>query len=319
MEQVRFFPGVVGMNWLKHVVLFAISGLFLLVSSVSAKALMIAPPPLAQRVALADSIVIGKVVGLEEKKVKAPRFPGDTEGGEYTIATIKVESAYGKVTNVKKLDTVRVGYLVPTAAPNPGPGGRPGGIRPGGIRRMPAAQLFKDQVVCVFLTPHAKSDFYTMPAYYDVILKSEDNEDSFKQDTAEVKKLAKLLENSKAGLEAKDENDRFLTAAMLIHRLRDRRNMTGEVVEEPIDAAQSKLILNALAKADWTGAQVRPGGRFQLTPLNLFFNLNITPEDGWKQPENGENLAEEAHAWVKKNADTYRIKRVVEKKKADKE
>jgi hypothetical protein len=300
------------MNWLKHGVLFAISGLFLLVSSVSAKALMIAPPPLAQRVALADSIVIGKVVGLEEKKVKV-------EGGEYTIATIKVESAYGKVTNVKKLDTVRVGYLVPTVTPTPGPG-RPGLIRPGGIRRMPTAQLFKDQVVCVFLNPHAKGDFYIMPAYYDVILKSEDNEDSFKQDIAEVKKLAKLLENTKAGLESKEENDRFLTAAMLIHRLRDRRNITGEVVEEPIDAAQSKLILNALAKADWTGTQVQTGPRrLHVAPLNLFFNLNITPEEGWKQPENGQNLAEEAQAWVKKNADTYRIKRVVEKKKADKE
>ena len=55
-----------------------------------------------------------------------------------------------------------------------------------------------------------------------------------------------------ASLKSKDANERVLTAGMLIYRYRDcRKNPNGKAKEEPIDAAQSKLILTAIAEGDW--------------------------------------------------------------------
>src|SRR2546430_2734725 len=111
-----------------------LSCFLLLVSSVSAKALMIAPAPLPQRLATAECVVIGKVTGIEDKLVAAPRFPNDQEKGEYKVAIVKIEEGFG---SAKKLTHIKVGFLpVPTVNPGTGPGQI---IRP--IRRYPSVQL----------------------------------------------------------------------------------------------------------------------------------------------------------------------------------
>src|SRR5438874_1646650 len=80
--------GAVGMNFKK---LAGLSCLIALSAVATAKALMIAPPPGPQRVAMADAVVVGKVTSIEAKTVMATRFPGDKEKGEYTIAVVKIE------------------------------------------------------------------------------------------------------------------------------------------------------------------------------------------------------------------------------------
>src|SRR5262249_55070534 len=69
---------------------------------------LIAPAPVARRVALADVVVVGKVVGIEEKTVAAPRFPGDPNTVDYKIAVVKVEDS---ALNPKGVTHVRVGFL----------------------------------------------------------------------------------------------------------------------------------------------------------------------------------------------------------------
>src|SRR5437763_10625695 len=68
------------------------------------------PPGVPQRLAWADCVVVGKVVSIEEKTVKAPRFPGDKEQGEYQVAVIQVDEA---LRGAKGLTHVRVGFFPP--------------------------------------------------------------------------------------------------------------------------------------------------------------------------------------------------------------
>ena len=91
----------------------------------TASALRIAGPiiqPIPQRVMNANTIVSGKVTGVEEKTTKAARFKGDTQPGEYRIFTVKVDSG---IKGGNGLTHIKVGCLVPMAGqpvPAPGPG-----------------------------------------------------------------------------------------------------------------------------------------------------------------------------------------------------
>ena len=43
----------------------------------------------------------------------------------------------------------------------------------------------------------------------------------------------------------------------------------------------------------------------------MFFRLGLTPKDGWTQPKDFNQTADEAKKWLKNNADKYRIERFV--------
>jgi hypothetical protein len=268
-----------------------------------AKALMIAPSPISQRVATADCIVVGKVTGFGDKTVSVSAFPGAKEKQEYQIALIKVET---NIHGAKGVKEIRVGFMPPMATP--GAYIRPG-IRRGGVN------FTLNQEGCLFLTKHHEGDFYTAPMYFSVINKQ--GNPNFDKEMDEVKRCAKLLAEPKAGLEAKDKEDRILTAGMLISHYRQGRPNKGEPKTEPIDADLSKKILLTLADADWNAKPGRPG-RFQMTPQTIFFQLGLTPKDGWTPPKDFKQLPDEAKKWLKDNADKYVIQRFVYEKK-DKE
>jgi hypothetical protein len=255
-----------------------------------------APQPIPQRVATADAVLVGKVTTMEEKTVAAPLFPGAAQKVEYQIAVVKIKEP---VLGVKGLTHVRVGFI-----PQQGGVIRPLGYRP--------PTLAKDQEVCLFLTRQAGRTFYVMPAYYSVIDKKAP---TFEKDVAEAKKDARLLADARAGLESKDINDRFLTAAMLVAKYRQRRLAAAPPKEQPIDAEESKLILQALADADWTPP--KNPVPFQMTPQIAFNLLQLTPKDGWTPPRNFKELPDEAKKWLKANAEKYRIQRFVAEERKD--
>src|SRR5262249_24232054 len=101
--------------------------------------------------------------------------------------------------------------------------------------------------------------------------------------------------------------DRFLTAAVLLAKYRTRKGPAEKA--EPIDAEQSKLILKALASADWTP----PKDFTQLSPLMVLGRLSLTEKDGWKPPPGQDPKAYAAYAqrWLADHAATYRIERYV--------
>ena len=269
---------------------------------VAKRVMMIAPAPIFERVARAESVVTGKVTSIEEKSLMAPSIFGAKDNVEYLIAVVKIDEA---IQGAKGLTHIKVGFLAPQAAG----GGRP--LRPGGIGRG-QAKLEKDQEVLLFLNPHHTGEFQIMEAYFDVVDKKADTYD---KDLEAAKKYAKILADPVTGLQSKDATERITAAAMLISKYRTPRPSTKEPKEEPIEAGLSKLILNTLADADWTPA--KPGGPIgnnQLMPLNLFFRLNLTDKDGWKPPMDGNKFAEAAQQWMKDNKDKYVLKRFVTEK-----
>ena len=279
-----------------------------LVASLSpARALMIAPAPISQRVATADCIVVGKVIGFGDKTVSVPVAPGAKDKQEYQIALIKIET---NIRGAKGIKEIRVGFLPPPAAG----GGNGGGVR---IIRKPfrGVTFTLNQEACLFLTKHHEGDFYTAPMYFSVINKQ--GNANFDKEMDEVKRCAKLLADPKTGLEAKEKEDRLLTAGMLVAHYRQRRPVAGEPKTQPINAEQSKKILQTLADADWNARPARPGP-FQMTPQIIFSQLNLTAADGWTPPKDFNQFPEKAKEWCKDNADKYVIQRFAYEKQ-DKE
>lgn len=260
--------------------------------------------PLPERVATADAVVVGKVTAIEDKTVSAEMAPGAKEKTEYHVAVIKVAD---DILGAKGLTHIKVGFVKP-AAPVPG---KPPIIRPGGGYAAPQPTV--DQEGCFFLTKHHSEPFYLLQGYNSVINKA--GNDNFDKDVARAKECAKLLADPKAGLKSKDADTRALTAEMLAIRYTTPR--AGQTKREAIDADESKLILTALAEADWT----KNVGPNDLSPQWGFARLGLTDKDGWNAagPFNTPNAYQDAaKAWLKGHADTYRIQRYVAEKKDDK-
>lgn len=255
---------------MRRIFLAALAGLMVLHSTSFAR--RAAPPPITDRVARADCVVIGKVTAIEDKTVKSPAL------GEMGVAIVKIDNG---LLGAKGLTHVKVGF-------NPG-------------------VLMQGQEACFFLTKVPGETFFTANNFFDIIRKAEGTD--FAQETAVVKRCATLLDEPMKGLKAKDPGERLLTASLLIGRYRTPRMARSP--QEPIDAAESKLILETLAEADWT--RFDPVLRTQ--PSNLFFRLGLTEADGWKQPADFQQVQATAKEWLKANSDKYRIKRFVREEK----
>jgi hypothetical protein len=291
------------MGWSKFMISLGLASAVLLVGNAYAKSLMIAPSPIPERVALSESVIVGKVTKIENKKVSVPVAPGSKEKQDFIVAVVHIDNA---IKGAKGLTDIKVGYFAPPDPPAEGDAPR---IRPG-IRR-PQINLNEDQEVLLFLKPHSSGEFQMLQAYFDVVDKKSPE---FEKDVEAAKKCAKLLEEPDKSLQSKEAEDRLNTAAMLIAEYKTWSS-PEEPQQEPIPAERSKLILKTLADADWT-VKPAPGVRGNtLTPLNLFFRLGLTPEEKWNQPMDFEKTPEAAKTWLKENMDSYRIKRFVAKDK----
>jgi hypothetical protein len=274
-----------------------LGALTLLAAALPARALMAPPPPIAQRVAMADTVVLGKVTAIEEKTVQATPFPGAEEKAEYQIAVVKIDEA---LVGAKGLTSVKVGFLVPKPR-------RPGApISSADLRGTP--KLAVGQEALLFLYPHHDAGFHTVPGFYEILDKKTK---TFARDVEQARKAAKLLADPMPGLKSKDATERLETASMLIARYRVQR--VPEAKSEPIDAEESRLILQALVDADWK----KPVKFTEASPLMAFGMLNLQPADGWNPGEfrNPNDYPDAAQKWLKENAKTFRIQRFVNEKK----
>jgi hypothetical protein len=284
-----------------------VAGLAVLASTSPAEALVVRLVPLPERVAMANTIIVGKVTAVEEKTVSAHQFPGVKEKVEFTIAVVEVKDA---LLGAKGMTHLKIGFVEPKA---PAVGvDKAGGLRRPGPRFQPVV-LAKDQEACFLLNPHFEESFYIAPSFDYVLDKTNPN---FDKELEIVKQSAKLLSDPDAGLKSKSADDRSTTAGLLI--LRYLTAFGANPREEKIDAEQSKLILQGLADGDWSKAF----SPTELAPQMIFGRLNLSDKDGWK-PGPFQNFQmefpEAAKKWLKDNADTYRIKRFVEDTKETKE
>jgi hypothetical protein len=284
----------------------------LVIGTVLGKAMMIAPQPVAQRVALAQCVVVGKVTALEEKPVAASTFPGVQQKSFYKVAVIKIVDG---LMGAKGLTSIRVGFLPPPPPPPAVKGGENGPkIRPFILRkRYPTVDLKVGQEACFILDKHHEASFYVASNFNNVIYKN----NAFDNQVKQIKHYTQLLATPMKGLKAKDAEDRLTTAGMLINRYRTAKpGMKFPYKTEAIDADESKLILTTLAEADFT----KPRTFDKISPLMVFGQLQLTEKDGWKPPQfkTPQEYPNAAKAWLKDNMETYRIQRIVVAKADDK-
>jgi hypothetical protein len=244
--------------------------------------------PLPNRVANAEAIVAGKVTAFEAKAVLAAPFAGAKNQTEFKIAVVTISDA---LLAPKGATTIRLGFV-----PTP----------PGVAISPPPFQPALGQEGCFFLTKHGEADFLVAAGPLSFIDKKSA---TFDKDLALIKRCAKLLEDPDTSLKAKDTADRFLAAAMLVVQYTTRKSPNAKT--EPIDADQSKRILQALAGADWTPST----DLMQLSPLTVLHRLRLTDKDGWVPPaaKDPKAYAVYAQQWLKDHAESYRIKKLVEK------
>jgi len=267
-----------------------------------AQALMIARAPLADRVTAAACIITGKVKSVEEKTVSALPYPGAPNKEEFTVVLVDVDEG---LVGAKGVTRIRLGYQAP-AVVNPG-----GGIRPP-IRRR-ALTFSVGQEGAFFLQKHPDEDFFIVSNMFGYSDKKTPNYD---KELENLRRCVKLLDSGAEGLKSKEAADRLLTAQLLLGRYRSARFGAIDPAKqktEPINAEESKLILETLANADWTAPDEATGASAQAA----FFRLGLTEKDGWKPVafKAPNDLPDAAKKWLKENAGTYRIQRFVAEEK----
>jgi hypothetical protein len=262
----------------------------------------LAEPSLPQRVALADLVVIGKVTALEPDLVHAAPLLKIPRVGKipYQIAMVSLQTP---ILGAKTPAQIRVGYVVLSSST------KEGQVK---YRRLARVQLALGQEGCFFLTKHPGEDFYVAQAAYEFLDQSKTKD--YAKKLAEIRHCAELLRDPDAGLRSKTRADRLLTAAMLIFRFRTARFVyTGKPTTAPIDAAQSRHILAALAEAEWK----EDDAPLELSPFSLFMRLDLTSEEGWTPPPSVPAQIVAAKKWLRENGDTYRIQKYVPEDKSN--
>lgn len=242
---------------------------------------MAPPPALPLRIAVADTVLLGKATSFGPRLIKAEMFPGDDR--EFQTATVEVsETILGT-----KTKQIQVGLV---HSPRSG--------------RFPTARVALNQDAILILKKHpTKKDLFVIENYYDVVSKQENPE--FASQLAEVRRGARLLADPMTSLVSKDAGERYLTAAMLLTRNQQAR--TGSKLEA-VPANQSKLVLEALADADWSD---RNAYGWTMNPRFLFSSLGLTAKDGWTPPGDASKFADAAKKWLKANAASHRLQRHV--------
>jgi hypothetical protein len=258
-------------------------GLALLASPAAVQAFRIQlTSPIPERVATADMIVVGKIASIGKESITVKETGQFKLDVSYSVAVVEVKEAIQGAKGMKKLD---MGFPA-TAQP--------------GLPRIPSLQVTtftQGQELCLLLKKHPSEKFYVVVGNYDYNLNKKSP--SYRNNEALIKRCAKLLAEPDKNLKSRVRADRVLTASMLVYRY---RNPVG-TKEEEVDDDQSKLIMKALAEADWKDLQP------------VFFKLGVNEKDGWKGPQavrgRIQTIEMATRDWLKANAGKYRIKRYV--------
>jgi hypothetical protein len=260
------------------------------------------PSPI-ERAVHAPVVVVGKVTTIEKETVDATPYPGAKNKVAYKVAVVKVETNLAGADGVTHL---KVGF-VPPAKPDPK------AERP--VRPDWRPDFREGQELLFFLEKHPDGGFYAF-SYFTPPVDSK-AADYKAQVEAVTKALATVADPMKA-LKAEKADDRFNAAVVLIakHRTAPIGLAERETEDVPIAADENKLILKAIAEADW---KPDPKG-VRLNGFMAVYLLRIGEADGWKAPAGkpGEEYSETTRkafaAWLDGPGKDYRIKKIVPKK-----
>lgn len=259
----------------------------------AARADMAAPDPLMVRLINAQGVIIGKVTEYEKKPVSTTRTPKDKQKTNFQVMVVKIDD---HLRGFKGETHVRVGFIPVNS------------LRRGNTFAAPAV----GSRACFFLAPHHKESFFVAQPYWDIV--PEGKGTNFEATMKSLKEFAAVYDQPEKALTSKKPEERFNAAAVLILKYRGAGGVRGNgkplgTKQEPIDARQSKLILEALRDSDWT----KPYSYLQVSPQYVFYRLGLTKADGWnpKRFVNQKDQIAQTKKWLTDHAGTYRIKKFV--------
>lgn len=247
-------------------------------------------PPVSIRVIQAEVVLAGKVTGVDEKTVTATLDKANPQKVEYRVFTLKIEQG---IKGTKGLTHLKVAIPTPLAQPVlPRP--RPGPMGP--------ITLEKGQEVLMFLQLH-HSESFLVPATLQPIV--DKRTPTYKNDLEMTVKLGKLLDDPSVGLKSKDDEERYLTAALLVTKY--RTPPAGAYKEAELTAEESKSIMQGLLAGKW---DVQTGRADGFAPMQVFMMLN-PQQAGWVPPKDFQLQGASMKKWLSDNVEKVRIKRFV--------
>jgi len=255
--------------------------------------------PLPARIAQADLVVVGRVSGVEDNSLKTEPFPGSAGKVAYRVLGMKVEEV---LLGDKAAKKIRVGFI-PKSAPSALP------------PQTPPPQMFvleEGWEGLLFLKKHHQGDFYVKFALFSDIPRGAPE---FAKTVEDARKLIKIVDKPAAALKADNASNRYLAVAMLIGKFRPPAVKGQPQQEEPIDPEVSKLLLRALAEADWKYDKDW-SGVYPPHPYDLFQQLGVTKADGY-QPPTGDmrDTLAATQKWLVDNQGKYKVKGLTPKSK----
>jgi len=295
----------------------------LMIVSSAAGGFGIGPPKPSTVAMTADFVVVGKITEMESDPVEAvpdgyrppapkgaadkPRIPKAT----YKIVVLKIDDP---LIGAKGLTQLRVG--VPEAVPGPR-GGRP--------PILPAV----GQEGCFFLTRHSAGEFYLHSSGFGVapLLKNNPNYD---KELADIKTVAKAIDDPVGALKAKAVEDRFIAALTILTRnarVIPKHDAGGRAVTEDIPAEENQLILDLLLELPWAPKGGPPGNLSYAAPSRSVLWPHIGADKyGFQAPavrkaKPGQPLPDVAKQWddattafLKDNLDKIKLQKPVRAK-----
>jgi hypothetical protein len=258
-----------------------------------------------QQATQADVICIGKVADFEPELQTIELTAGEKVA--CLVASIRIEES---LVGADGVTTIRVAQVSRQRGANSPEVIRR--VRPGKLYGRPQTSLILGQQACFFLQKVPTADCF-VPVNLDLPLDKSDP--NYANSLGGIRKIAKVIEKPMDCLKSKNTFDRQLAASVLVLRYRAEPTIgSGNLVNEPLSAQESKLILAALAEMQWGELPFDQNGVLSLQ--NAFSQLQVTEKDGWKLPEMKDdddcNLAmgEAVAKWMKGHSAKYQIQRI---------
>jgi hypothetical protein len=261
-------------------------------------------------------VIVGKVVDVDRDGVEVAPFRGAPKERmlKYKIATFQIED---RILGAGGITRIRVGFPAdgrPTFAITATPAAVTDGVRPTGTVTLTAGTEG-----CFALAKHPTADFYVImgpPTY-----KKDSN---YAKEVDKLKKYGRAINDPVAALKAKDLDDRFESAQIILQRYLIPQ---GSNKREPVPDEETKLLVALLKELPWVpadGKRTRADGK--LVPHRAVLWYSINPgELGFKRPDppkrnpgdpppNMDKLMDEATTkFLNESADHIKLKRFVQK------
>lgn len=240
--------------------------------------------PVPERVAVADLVAVGTVTAVEEKSVEGEPFFGSKKE-RLKIAAVRLKERLLSEAG----ETVRVAFVAKEDQPRDG-------------RRIPTAVLAKDMELLLFLRKRPDEDFYRISGHFGTVGRGANPHigGDLEAELSETRVACKIMADPQRTLKSMSDDDRMLAAYVLATRYRTHPIGVplGKAVQEEEGAEESRAIMDGLLLL----AERQPGNFY-----TTVYGMNPSKTDGFEGPFTAEKVKD----WVRANAGTYRIKRLV--------